>query len=634
MATYEQLSSALVKADAAGNVEDAKALADAIRALTPAPAAAPSPYGSAVPQVTPQGQVIRQPDAIPSDRPEIPRWGEQNPTGYRLASGALDMFAPTIEGVSAAGGGMLGLAAGGPALGAVGAGVGYGIGKELTTAAEVALGRRAPRTVQETISEPSENVALGTVTEAAVGPVVKGVSKILDIGKINALKAKKIATETLGGLDIASIRNMLARGGADVTPAQATEGIGRTSWQALNERVAGRTVPSADFKYATQEAQEAARKASIKSVTPDLAASIRQREAISKPFYEAADKAVVPIDSELKVLFDRMPAGTMQKAAEIAKLDNRPFIMGTRKAAGTEPTGVLDAAGNPIMRPTPAEIPEITGESMHFIKRALSDIANAPASAQGIGRDTQASTREVLKDFITAFETRVPPYAEARNLFQNLSKPVNQAKVLDTMMKVLEQPGGGERVLPFLNALGQGETALLKKSTGFPRYETGDLSKILTPRQKEAVDSAISQMNRDISISAQATNGREAMRDVLLNNLKLMRFPSFVDLRAAITNKLLDTVENKVGRSVMDKLTESLKTAKTAEDLFSVLPASERIHVVKIINDAANSVKPSQRAIRAGTGVTAETALTGENRIFAPRNNLAPEQQNRNSLRP
>jgi hypothetical protein len=74
MATYEQLSSALVKADAAGNVEDAKALANAIRALTPAPTApavAPSPYGSAVPQITPEGKLIHQPDAIPGARPSM-----------------------------------------------------------------------------------------------------------------------------------------------------------------------------------------------------------------------------------------------------------------------------------------------------------------------------------------------------------------------------------------------------------------------------------------------------------------------------------------------------------------------------------------------------------------------------------
>ena len=38
MATLEQLSAALIKADAAGNAEDAKAFADAIRQMQSAPA--------------------------------------------------------------------------------------------------------------------------------------------------------------------------------------------------------------------------------------------------------------------------------------------------------------------------------------------------------------------------------------------------------------------------------------------------------------------------------------------------------------------------------------------------------------------------------------------------------------------
>lgn len=44
MATLEELSAALVKADAAGNATDAKALADAIRQMRSQPAAGPSPY--------------------------------------------------------------------------------------------------------------------------------------------------------------------------------------------------------------------------------------------------------------------------------------------------------------------------------------------------------------------------------------------------------------------------------------------------------------------------------------------------------------------------------------------------------------------------------------------------------------
>jgi hypothetical protein len=55
MATYEQLSAALVKADAAGNVDDAKALANAIRNLSPAPQA-----GEGMPQERTMMQEVMQ----------------------------------------------------------------------------------------------------------------------------------------------------------------------------------------------------------------------------------------------------------------------------------------------------------------------------------------------------------------------------------------------------------------------------------------------------------------------------------------------------------------------------------------------------------------------------------------------
>lgn len=556
-----------------------------------------------------------------------PDFAQTSPNLYKGLVKARELAGPTIEALGAAGGGALGLPLGGPIGAAGGAGLGYGISKELLNMADVGLGLKPPRTPTQTIVDPAQNVAEGAFFEGVAGPVIKGASKVFDIGKGGVLKAKNILKETLGGVDINATRNMLTRAGDDLTAGQALEGIDKPAFQALADRVSGRTVTSAGAKYTTQEAQEAARRVGIQKVTPDLADSIKLRDQISRPFYQAADKAVVKIDDELKTIFDRMPADTLKKAAEIAKMEGRPFIMGVRKPAGAEPTGLLDAAGNPIMKPTAAEIPEITGESMHFIKRALSDIANASPSQQGIGRDTQAAAKGVLNDFITSFETRVPAYGEARKLFSEASGPVNQAKVLDAMLKVLEQPGGGERVMPFLNALGRGETALLKKSTGFPRYETGDLSKVLTPEQMKSVDDAVSQMTRDIRISDQAATGRDALRDVLADNMKMLRLPSLINFKVAATNAMLDTIERKVGRKVMDTLTESLQTAKTAEELLSKLPANERIKVLNVIYDTAANSKPAQRAIRTGV----KEAVTQEEP-----NKLAPPTlyQNRNSLRP
>jgi len=91
---------------------------------------------------------------------------------------------------------------------------------------------------------------------------------------------------------------------------------------------------------------------------------------------------------------------------------------------------------------------------------------------------------------------------------------------------------------------------------------------------------------------------------------------------------MLSKIEGKVGDKVMNTLTDSLKTAKTAEELLSVLPAHERIKVLNIMYDVAGSAAPAQRALRTG----AKVAATQEER----QNNLAPPTlfQNRNSLRP
>ena len=78
----------------------------------------------------------------------------------------------------------------------------------------------------------------------------------------------------------------------------------------------------------------------------------------------------------------------------------------------------------------------------------------------------------------------------------------------------------------------------------------------------------------------------------------------------------------------MDTLTNSLQTAKTAEELLSKLPAHERLRVLNIIYDTAANSKLAQRAMR--TGVK-EAATQDE-----PQNKLAPPTvyQNRNALRP
>ena len=238
------------------------------------------------------GGVIESGEGMPLARQ--PDWAQTSPNLYKAATTAREMLGPTVEALGAAGGGIAGSALG-PFGTVAGAGLGYGMAKEGLSAADVALGLKAPRTPYQTVQEPAQNVMEGAMFEGIAPALVRGASSILDVGKRSALKAKNIAAETLGGLDVSSVKNMLGRAGGDVTAAQATAGIDRPAWQALNERVMGRNVHSADIAYSTKEAQEIARRVGIDKVTPDLAKSIKERDLLSKPFYESADKAIVPI---------------------------------------------------------------------------------------------------------------------------------------------------------------------------------------------------------------------------------------------------------------------------------------------------------------------------------------------------
>lgn len=242
--------------------------------------------------------------------------------------------------------------------------------------------------------------------------------------------------------------------------------------------------------------QEAGRRAALAAVTPDVPAAIAAREAASGPLYRQADESVATLGPQFQQLFERMPRGTLRKAADIARMEGKPFQIGQYAPA-------TDIA--------PAQYPEMSGQALHYIKRALSDIANAPASAQGSGRDTQAAARGVLDEFVTAFggdtgkgvRGAIPEYGAARAAYSAGSKPIEQAKVLTAMQDVLSGQGGPERVTPFMNVLGRGEQALLKKSTGFPRYQDGDLGKVLTgPGQMDAVSKVSGELTRDLERKA------------------------------------------------------------------------------------------------------------------------------------
>jgi hypothetical protein len=244
MATIDELSAALVKADAAGNAADAKALADAIRQMRVAPSSG-IPAGRAGVNMD-YGFGGAEP---PVQAPDLT-------TGQKVYQAVRPYAAPILEAGGAIAGGLLGGTAGtfgaGPvgtaAGGVAGAGLGYGIAKEALEAADVAMGMKAKRQGAAQVVEPVRNVLEGATYEAGgrvVAPVIgKAVGyaagKVADLRQIPKQKAAEIARNALGP-DLPEVLNALkAAKGQPLTAGQAAADINSPTFQALIDRVTKR----------------------------------------------------------------------------------------------------------------------------------------------------------------------------------------------------------------------------------------------------------------------------------------------------------------------------------------------------------------------------------------------------------
>ena len=688
MATIEQLSTALIKADAAGNTADAKAFADEIRRLKSAevPSEIPAPRKERGILETIGAPIEAVSQGMISGGSNVLRGGQRLLGKGLSALGAADTGAflqadaarrlaesqatvapfkqefPILARAGELGPGVLGtLPVGGaiaiplralapaaaPLAQAIRTG-GFSTGRAVqagaplaTRAGDAALRAAGGATLGGTsaaIINPSEfetgaliGGGLGIAAPTLNRLVQAGASKVADIRQMPNQLAAKIARESLGtpeqvaaaraamqeaqasGLDLTA-QQALARSGMVTPVAQATMERAIKGAQPKSAR------PTADTRMSIETAQEAARKSTLNKVAPDLTEAINTRRMASQPLYNAAEKAVVPIDADLADVISRMPSGTIESAAKIAKMEGRPFIMGKTTAAGMEETGLLDAAGKPIMREVAGDTSKITGESLHYLKRALSDVAYGPPAAAGIGRDTQMAARGLLNDFVNVFETKIPEYGQARRTFSELSAPVNQAQVLREMVSVLEKPGGGERITPFLNVLGRGEKAMLKRAggQGAPRYES--LSEVLTPEQIAKVREVAKQLETEAAIGAQITAGQQRASDLIKEELVNHRIPNPLNNLVAIANRLLETLGAKVGKSTVAKLAEASLSAKTFDDLLATLPAKERNSVLRAMSD------PSTWGAK-GAAVTRAAATPA-----VPTNNLAPQSENQNAF--
>lgn len=436
----------------------------------------------------------------------------------------------------------------------------------------------------------SKGIQYGAPALATVaGKVGEGLNK-----ELPQQKAAKILREMTG--DQAEAIRLAARTApANLTAAQAIAGAteNRPQMQALAADVAER-FPE---KYSPKaKADERARVEALKNVTPDEATALAMREDVGGGAFDrakAADQMRQQIAAEEAAAGTSMGGATgyqapAQVTPELTALKENPAI----QAASREAIKLAATKGVKLTDPMS------TLEGLHYMKLALDAQFKSPQSATALQKFSTEALQGTKQQLLSAIEGTAnapgvsPLYGVARKTYADLSTPVNQAQVLNKMVTILEGPGGAERVRPFLNALNEGEGALLKKSTGFPRYEK--LEQVLNPEQMATVNKVAGEMNRDLTMADQVKIGRSAMNEVLHKNSVKVLSPEFLNAKVTLFNKAAGFLQGRISEKAMKVLGDAFESGKNLDDLMNTIPLKERNTVLKAINDAQFSLTPTQ----------------------------------------
>jgi hypothetical protein len=375
--------------------------------------------------------------------------------------------------------------------------------------------------------------------------------------------------------NIAAAQNALANAQPGMTVRQALADVTSPQVQYLGKTVEAKTAPGQAMSV--RQAQEAERMARLQGITPDLQAAETARRNVSKPFYNAATLPLTPINTApLTQQLDTILAANPGNAKLVSALNQVKTGLES-SASAQQVSSVLDNLKDLI-----------ASKDNKFIVSNLVDVKKT-------------------------IEQALPGYERAQQVFAAASPPVNQARVLGAMQDVLTQPlGAGERALPFMTALGRGETALLKKATGATRYD--DLSQVLSPQQMGVVKGIESELKRNAEVVRQTQAGADAMKIIMEANQSKFRLPSFLDVKVTVTNEVLDILKDKMSANVLKELEKGFASAEDFQTLLKKVPASQRLDVLRALGQA--NLSPTKLNI-----------------ITQTQNALAPAQENQNALR-
>ena len=466
------------------------------------------------------------------------------------------------------------------------------------------VGAALPGTTK--LSDQAIGGTVGTVLGGAapfvVPPAAKALGWMWDTlnGRLIQVKAGKILREAAGD-DVAAIIAANAKAAPGLSSGQAVQEANVLSpvWQALNQRAPTANVASA--KAVKEAAEQAGRVSTLEAVTPNLATSLAQRQTAADVNYGAARTA-----DEARLAALALQEQESRSLAGTAGPTFEAKLAPTLQALKSNPAIAAAEATARDMGVNVGKDPMSTLQGLHVMKMAIDAQFKNPTAATALQKYNTAALQNAKTQLLTAIDAISPMYSGARVQFATMSEPVNQAQVLNKMVETLKGSGTAtEKPAQFLNALGQGESALLKRADQNPRF--GGLNEVLTPEQMAATNKVAAELKREAGMTELAKQGTEALSGILKE--RAITAPG-VNAVAAVINKVSGILRGRVSDKTMEALAKGMQSGQGANELLATLPAVERNIVLKAL---------------------AESKVTGAE-AGAVVNAMAPRRKNQNAL--
>ena len=614
MATLDQLSSALVKADAAGNVNDAKAFASEIRRMQ----SETTPQAS----VTVSGASSGIPVGRQREWSDIPAEALTNavPSAINMAGGVYQAVSSPIETLK----GMRDVAKGAiqkvlpenvadfinkfqndpeAKARAIAAADTFGgfykdrygseeaIKKTMATdpfgfAADVSTILSAGSTAAARVA-PSVSGALATGAKFtnpmnAITPVVAAPFKV-------GAKGVDYARKVLNPKANALIENVEGKGpeilnalrnpeqfvpGVTPTAGELAAKTGSTLYPALQKSVTERISSKALARENVSKEAIKAQLSTIAKGADELDAAAAARSAAVDPMYEAIKTAgnvvdpqnIASIKSFINDTVNKNPGNT-ELVTEFSKIGNL----------------LEDNAGN--LRTDAGQVASI----LDGLKATLAKQDNKFIKGQ---------LAQVKSQLVNA----IPGYAAADAKFAEMSQPINKMQVGQYLENKLIPALEGKANLKseaFATALKDAPTTI-KNSTGIPRYQT--LAEMFTPDEIQVFQGITKELQRKSKYEEAAAAG--AKEGISLPVAKVDKV-NLLNRVYSVANLIMAKLQGRVTEKIaIEMATEMLDPAMAAKSLEKALAHQKRAEALakpfKEIGTAAANITSSQPAVAAG----------------------------------